>query len=111
MASAGGAPAVEVDRRRFGCRGMVPVSSACARGVLRLAMTSVSPKFVTTVQMVRQPRLDELPDTDQRNPNPVRPIVQLVGELVQRLVETEGVEEQPPRGTARRVLSVGKRRV
>src|SRR5215475_11555886 len=111
MASEGGAPTVEVDRRCFGGRGMVPLSSACARGVLRLAMTSVSPKFVTSVQMVRQPRLDELPDADQWNPDPVGPIVQFVGELVERLVENEGVEEHPPGGTARRKLSVGEGRV
>src|SRR5207342_3030422 len=56
-------------------------------------------------------RLDELPNADERNPYPVWPIVQLVCELVERLVENEGVEERTPRGTARRKLSVGEGRV
>src|SRR5262245_50520265 len=89
MASEGGAPTVEVDRRCFGGRGMFPVSSACARGVLRLAMTFSLSEICNYRANGPPAQLDELPDTDQRNPNPVGPIVQFVGELVERLIENE----------------------
>src|SRR6185295_6708390 len=53
----------------------------------------------------------QLPDAGERDAHPVRPVVQLVGELVQRLVERErGQQRLPIVGRARQNRRVADRR-
>src|SRR5436305_9531566 len=84
------------ERRTLGASA-VAVSAACARGVVRLAMSiDLSRCFTLTLQTCRQTSRDEAAHPEQRDADPVRPIVELVRQLVQRLAEDEGAQQDPP---------------
>src|SRR5688500_12530255 len=63
----------------------------CTEATEQDALLSSAPLFL--------PRPQQIEDPPQRNAHPVRPVVQLVVELVERLVE----HEQPQEGVAVRV--------